>query len=322
MDWVNLLWPLALVALIAWVFGVAAVSLYLGSGWHSDHAPPIRERRLMLLAGLPWIWALLLLLTVNSVSLFDALYRQDVHCLSHSHGHLHACSSSDYVLASGAVELIVVAGLLLWVAFNWARIAVRERGLHKSVATLSRLSPGNRKLRILDDVTPLALAVGVGDSFVLLSRGLLAQLTFRQRRVVLAHEVAHLRRGDTLRNVIFEVMLAIHPFWQARTLRHHWRQALEESADDRSVEQFGREAVAETLIQVARVSRTNRSGMFAMSGAGTIQRIQRLLAPSAAGRPIFPWLETLCLSSLVAVVLVGIYYHHGMETLAHWLIGA
>jgi len=322
MDWVYLLWPLALVALIAWVFGVIAVSLYLGRGWRSEPAPFIRERRLMLLAGLPWMWAILLVLTFNSVSLFDAIYSQEAHCSSHSHGHLHACSSSDHLLASGAVELTVVGILLCLVGFNWARIAVRETGLHKRVATLSRLSRGRGKLRILDDVTPLALAVGVRDSYVLLSRGLLAQLTLRQRRVVLAHEVAHLRRGDTLRNVIFEVMLAIHPFWQAGKLRHHWRQALEESADDCAVEQFGREAVAETLIQVARVSRTNRSGMFSMSGAGTIHRIERLLAPPASRQPIFPWLETLCLSTLVGVVLVGIYYHHGMETLAHWLSGA
>ena len=321
MDWVNLLWPLALVALIGWVFGVIAVSLYLGSGWLGDPAPRIRERQLMLLAGLPWIWAMLLVLTVNSVSLFDALYRQEAHCSSHSHGHLHACSSSDYLLASGAVELTVVGVIVFLLAFNWARIAVRERGLHKRVATLSRLSRGRRKLRILDDVTPLALAVGVRDSFVLLSRGLLAQLTFRQRRVVLAHEVAHLRRGDTLRNVIFEVMLAIHPFWQANKLRYHWRQALEESADDSAVEQFGREAVAETLIQVARVSRTNRAGLFSMSGAGTIHRIQRLLAPSTVRQPIFPWLESACLSSMVGVIVVGIYYHHEMETLAHWLTG-
>ena len=314
MNWVNLLWPLALVALIAWVFGAIAVTLYLGVGWRRDPAPSTRERRLMLLAGLPWMWAILLVLTVNSAALFDAVHRQQAHCSSHSHGHLHACSSSGYLLASGAVELTVVGIMLFSVAFNWGRIAVRERGLHKSVSTLSRLSRGRRKLRILDDVTPLALAVGVRDSFVLLSRGLLAQLTPRQRRVVLAHEVAHLRRGDTLRNVIFEVMLAIHPFWQAKKLRHHWRQALEESADDSAVEQFGREAVAETLVQVARVSRTNHSGMLSMSGAGTIDRSQRLLRPSTVRQPIFPGLETLCLASLVAVALVGIYYHRGMET--------
>jgi Zn-dependent protease with chaperone function len=321
MAWLNLLWPLALVTLIAWVLGVIAVSLYLGGGWLGEPAPRIRERRLMLLAGLPWMWAILLVLTVNSVSLFDIVYRQEVHCLSHSHGHLHTCSSSDHLLASGAVELTVVGTLLFLVAFNWARIAVRERGLYKRVATLSRLSPGRGRLRILDDVRPLALAVGVRDSFVLLSRGLLGQLTLRQRRVVLAHEVAHLRRGDTLRNVIFEVMLSIHPFWQAKKLRHHWRQALEEGADDSAVQQFGREAVAETLIQVARLSRANRSVMFSMSGAGTIHRIQRLLAPSTARQPIFPWLEALCVSSLVGVVLLGIYYHHGLETLVHWLTG-
>ena len=321
MDWVNLLWPLVLVALIAWMFGVIAVALYLANGWRSDAAPCIRERRLMLLAGLPWMWAILLVLAVNSASLFDAMYRQGAHCSSHSHGHLHACSSSDHLLASGAVELTVVGILLFLVGFNWTRMAVRERGLHKRVATLSRLSQGRRKLRVLDDATPLALAVGVRDSFVLFSRGLLAQLTRRQRRVVLAHEVAHLRRGDTLRNIIFEIMLAIHPFWQAKKLRHHWRQALEESADDSAVEQFGREAVAETLIQVARVSRTNSSGMFSMSGAGTIHRIQRLLAPSTVRQPISPWLEVLCLCSLVGVVLAGTYYHHGMETLAYWLTG-
>jgi len=274
-----------------------------------------------MLAGLPWIWSILLVATINGVFLLDAMYADTAHCSSHSHGHLHVCSSNDYLLASGALELTIVGGLLSLVVLNWARMIVRERSLYKKLAMLSRLSRGTRKLRIVDGVAPLALAVGIRDSFVLLSRSLLSQLTLRQRRVVLAHEAAHLRRGDSLRNIFFEAMLAVYPFWQARRLRQHWRQALEEGADDSAVEVFGRGAVAETLIKVARVSKLNRCGTFAMPGAGTIQRIERLIKPSEVQQQYFPWFETLHLSSLMGVTLVGAYYHHGMETLAAWLIG-
>jgi len=58
-----------------------------------------------------------------------------------------------------------------------------------------------------------------------------------------------------------------------------------------------------------------------MPGAGTIQRIERLIKPSEVQQQYFPWFETLHLSSLMGVTLVGAYYHHGMETLAAWLIG-
>jgi len=156
---------------------------------------------------------------------------------------------------------------------------------------------------------------------VVLSRGLLNELSPRERRIVLAHEAAHLRHGDVRRNVLFELLLKLHFPVARRRLRQAWLSALEERADDAVARRFGAEPVVETLLHVARLKLHQPVSGFSVAGANLADRVGRLLDGERGTTVDAPVFETACAFVLTALFASAIVGHHALETLLGFLTG-
>lgn len=129
--------------------------------------------------------------------------------------------------------------------------------------------------------------------------------TAERRRVVLAHEIAHITNGDCLASAIAQLAVALHWFdplaWlAARRLRIERELA----ADDQVLDQVPASSYAEHLLAIA-TAQTVPTGVLAMAEASQVEvRIRALLAPRprhSLGRARFVLgAAALALATLVA----------------------
>lgn len=318
--WLGFAWLLFLCMAAAWLFAaVAALGL---SRLPDDPAsePGQRARRALLVALLPWLVPVTVTLSVVALAAAKPLGIVVDHCLFHGPGHPHLCLGHLPVLAVGRAELAGVTTALVALVFVACRYGLRERRMAARLRSMRALSHGFGRLRILDDPQPLALAANPGDPFVLLSRGMLSRITRRERRIVVAHEIAHLRHRDLARNVLFEALLLIQLPGTSRRLRRSWRQALEERADDRVARRFGSHAVARTLLNVLRGPR-QAPALFSISGADARRRIGRMMAGNASLTPRPKLFENVYAAALLALASWVALAHHALETLLGFLAG-
>jgi Zn-dependent protease with chaperone function len=275
----------------------------------------------MLIALLPWLVPLTTVVSIFILSAAKPLGLIADHCLYHGPGHPHLCLEHLPAIAVSHVQLAGAAAAFLLVLILLVRYLARERRMAIRLRSMRALSHGFGRLRILEGEQHLALAANPRDPFVLISSGLMNRLTRRECRIVLAHEIAHLRHRDLLRNYCFEVLLLLHLPWAAGELRNAWRQALEERADDSVAARFGADSVAQALLQVIRGTQRRWTPAFSVSGADSLRRIERLLSPgeAPATRPIV--FECSYFLLLLAVALAATTAHHGIETLLGFLTG-
>lgn len=135
----------------------------------------------------------------------------------------------------------------------------------------------------------------------------LTGLTPQQFELILAHELAHIRRHDYLVNLfqtIVETILFYHPavWWVSNRIR----QERENACDDLAVN-LGGDAVAyaRTLIEVERLRKVNPSFAMAADGGSLTARIHRLIGSeiSDSKRPAGAWI-IIFICILMAAVLV------------------
>lgn len=270
---------------------------------------------------MPWLLPITAVVSITALSAAKPLGLIADHCLYHGPGHPHLCLKHLPAIALSHLHFTGAAAALLVILTLSARYFFRERRVALRLRSVRSLSHGFGRLRILEDHQSLALAADPGDPFVLISRGLLDRLTRRERRIVLAHEIAHLRHKDLLRNYAFEVLLLLHLPWAAGRLRNRWRQALEERADDSVAMRFGAESVAQALVQVIRGSRPEWTPAFSASGADPLRRIERLLSAPENVNDRSIAFELTYVGLLIALVVTVSTSHHDVETLLGFLTG-
>lgn len=319
-PWLSLVWLLFLLALMVWAASVSLASVLTGYALTASSSPSTRARRALLIAAMPWVAPLTAVGSVCLLAAAKPLGWIADHCIYHGPGHPHLCF--EHLPALGLNQLHALgAGLaLLCAALVLARFLKRERRMTAHVNALHALSNGGDRVRVLEDDRAIAFAAGLATPFVLVSQGLLRRLAPRECRIVLAHEVAHIRNGDLKSNLVFEILLLLHPFWTARTLRTVWRQALEERADDRVATRFGAEDVAAVLLKVLRLATPDASLRFSAVGADPARRVARLLSPDEL--PSRWGFEIGYGASLLAGAVVVAGAHHALETLLGRLAGA
>jgi len=305
---------------LAWLAAVALASL-LSRQSLNDLTPGNRIRETTLVALLPWVLPVTWTASLGVVAAGKRLGWLNDHCGIHGDAHPHFCLSHFPALqidpwAVAAMSLVLVALTVIALRHVLAVLENRNR-----LSALLRLLPRGGLLRRIEDARPVALVARPLRPVVLISRGLLDRLDRRERRVVLAHEGAHLRGNDLLKSSLLEALLAIHLPATAARLRTAWRQAIEERADDRVAQRFGRETTARTLLKVVRLQRFPVTDGLAASGANVAHRVERLLdgedrsgtlARSGAG-----FIAALALAS--ALPLAGA--HHAIETLLGAILG-
>ncbi|MGO9478571.1 MAG: M56 family metallopeptidase [Limisphaerales bacterium] len=219
------------------------------------------------------------------------------------------------ILAWSAIS----AGLLVWLAMRWRQILCDVKRATLAPAWLDELfnaaksSIGLRRtvrLRLMDQAISPAVC-GLFQPVILLPQSLVKILPPAQLRVVLLHELTHLRRGDVWMNcaqALVQIAYWWHPLlWFANA---RIRRLREEAVDDAVMLALrdDAETYAPTLLEVAKLAFHRPLASLGLVGilesrSALRQRIERLInfrAPRKAGLTLVS-LCSICIFSAVAV---------------------
>lgn len=310
-----LLWLMSVLVAGAWLLSASSVSLALPGAVGNLRDPVVRGRRLLLLALVPWATVTTVGSALLAIAAGKAIGWIADHCLHHGPGHPHLCFAHLPAMELGWIHGLFAVAAVGLVIPGAVRLGRSEYRAMRAFRALAALAAPRGRLRIVSAPTCFAVAGGLFQPVVLCSRGLLDQLSFRERRIVLAHEAAHLRNGDVRRNLLFEALLFLHLPVTRRRLRREWLRSLEERADDDVARRFGADSVVATLLRVARLKLHSPAPGFSMAGANLTHRANRLLdhhAVHATRRPAFEIVFALCVPAAFAAAVTG---HHALETL-------
>jgi Zn-dependent protease with chaperone function len=285
--------------------------------------PAARTDLLLCMAAAPVLAGLLLTAVCFLPGEFGSGGFED-HCTEHP-GHVHLCLVHHPPLDQGVVGWTVVAAVALVLA---GTAAWQGRRLLRSARALSalqrapRVSTGSRDVRVLHADIPLSAAAGLVRPAVYLSSGLLRAVDADVLEVVKAHERAHVRRRDPLRQVLATLFsLALFPSIR-RALLADLALATEQACDEEAVLAVGdRTRVARAVLAVERVIATAsvpRDLVVASFGGSNVpDRVAVLLADSSwhRARHVPAWVAAF----LVALLFATSPLHHATETLLSWL---
>lgn len=218
----------------------------------------------------------------------------------------------------GFIDLFWFVGVLLLsvrpVWGLWTQYRLRSVGLSPVSSELQALSQQLARRMGITAVVRMAVSalvktpmvVGYLRPIILLPASVVTGLTPRQLELLLAHELAHIRRHDWIVNalqVVVETLLFYHPavWWLSRRIRHERELCCDDLAltlsPDRA--QYGR-----MLLALEELLHHSSSPALAATGGNLVDRIRRLLPEAKpAPRSFNGWLAGSIV--LVAMGLVG-----------------
>ncbi|MEO7192116.1 MAG: M56 family metallopeptidase [Vicinamibacterales bacterium] len=192
-----------------------------------------------------------------------------------------------------AVLLIWIGGVAVLTVQLFAGW-LRTRLIHRHAAgvaadamtdTLARIAGQlrvTRAVRLIESaIVEVPAVIGWLRPVIVLPASALAGLTPTQLEAILAHELAHVRRGDYLVNVaqcVIEILLFYHPavWWVSKRIRvereHCCDDVAAEFCDDRA-------AYARALVSLEELRADAPAFAVAASGGELLSRIRRLLDP-------------------------------------------
>ena len=207
---------------------------------------------------------------------------------------------------------IVLQGRLLLLWMNTQRL--RRRGtrpaphaLRRTVAELCALLEIKKRVRVFkSSVTRVPMVMGWLSPVILVPGSVLSGLSPREIKMVLAHELAHIRRHDYIVNLVqalFETLLFYHPavWWLSNRLRIE----REYCCDDVAVSAC-RDALsyARALSSLDALRDDERLPVMASTGGSLMNRIIRLL--NVRTKPacrLGGWLAPLVLVAIMAAAV-------------------
>jgi Zn-dependent protease with chaperone function len=205
-------------------------------------------------------------------------------------GHWSAATLSAAQPVPVAVGVVAGATVLALLASAARRGAAAGRDLAVAAATCRRLGPGVGGLVVVEDTAPDAYAVPGLSGRVVVSTAMLRALPADERRVLLAHEAAHLRHHHHLYVQLAELGAAANPLLRplaAAVRAHVERWADEEAATEVQDRLLAARALARAGIaraQAARGARTAPHGALGAVDSGVAERTRALLGPEPTGR--------------------------------------
>jgi hypothetical protein len=258
---------------------VVSAALWLGGPGLARRLPPATAMRLLTLASL-----LTALSTgfVLAVAAFLVLARLPVVALL---GHWSAATLDAVDPVPAAAGVAAGATVLALLAAAVRRTLAAGRDLAAAAATCRRLGPGAGGLVVVDDARPEAFAVPGRGGRVVVSTAMLRALPPDERRVLLAHEAAHLRSRHHLYVVLADLGAAANPL--LRPLAAAVRSGVERWADEVAAAEVGdRRLVARSLARagLARAAAARGSVPVPQAALGAVdsavaERTRALLAP-------------------------------------------
>jgi beta-lactamase regulating signal transducer with metallopeptidase domain len=185
---------------------------------------------------------------------------------------------------------VVLLSLRLLISFYLLRRYCKQSFELMEPCMVERMQMLAKHLKLRQHITLLqtnALTVpavmGVLKPLVLLPSSLVSGLSVGQLELLLAHELAHVKRRDYLVNILqtlAETLLFYHPvvWWVSKTIR----QEREHCCDDLALQITGQSAVdyADVLL---RLEKSRQTLALAASSGSLVRRVERLLNPPKAG---------------------------------------
>jgi Zn-dependent protease with chaperone function len=184
--------------------------------------------------------------------------------------------------AVGVTIATLVVGRLGWAVVAVACQDRRGRRRHAEAVRLVGRQDAALGVTVVDAAVPAVYCVAGRPHTIVVTSGARAALTPRQLDAALAHEHAHLAGRHHLALIVargFTRAFGVVPLFLAA--EREIAALLELLADDVAARRYGRVAVAQALLGLARgqAGVTVPSVALPAAGPGVITRVQRLLAP-------------------------------------------
>jgi Peptidase family M48 len=192
-------------------------------------------------------------------------------------------------VAAGVLAGVTVVVLLTSSLCCAARVA---RDLATAAILCKRLGPSASRLVVVDDPRADAFALPGFGGKVVVTRAMLKALSAEERRVMLAHEMAHLRHRHHFYIEVAELAASANPF--LRPLARAVRTAAERAADEMAATEVAdRRLAARALARAGLARAATRPGSYgpipaaalAAVNASVADRARALLAPPPKRRP-------------------------------------
>lgn len=152
--------------------------------------------------------------------------------------------------------------------------------------------------------------IGWLKPLILIPPSAMAGLTPLQMELILAHELAHIRRQDYLWNLMqlaIETLLFYHPV--VRWISHQGRLEREQCCDDMVVEKHGNAVeYARALTELECLRHPRSALLLGANGGQVLMRIHRLLGESVPDAPIF-WLPLLLVAGFLVSASIMQFTH-------------
>ena len=185
--------------------------------------------------------------------------------------------------------------------------------------TVSEPSSLGEGVRLLDRNDSVALTVGLRNPTILLSTGLLRRLSASSIEVVLAHERAHVLRGDTRTALLERIMASLFPKNVATSLLARVALAREQACDAAAARSVGGTLpVARALTEVARSNMREFPMGVSINSSALESRIQYLLEP--AGGDLRTAVAGVTLGLVVLVIAGAGPIHLAVERFITFLV--
>ncbi|MCW2527564.1 MAG: peptidase Ste24p [Pseudonocardiales bacterium] len=175
----------------------------------------------------------------------------------------------------GAPAAVVVAGLLLAAVMRGVASVRATTSAHRA---LRGLQSGDTNLVLLDHDLPTAYAVGGLHGRIVVSTAMLKALPANERRVLLAHEAAHIRHHHHLFVQVCEVSAAANPLLGRSVAAV--RSSVERWADEIAADEVGdRQLAARGLARaaLARAGSRTLAGTLAGADGEVVVRVRALM---------------------------------------------
>jgi hypothetical protein len=288
--------------------------------------PGARHRAVVMLAALPAGSALVLLLAASLPSVLALAAPGLDHCTVHGGDHAHLCFVHLPEVGIRLGLLGTLAYLFLRAGFRLVRALSRYVHAGRLLAGLERSGEkaAVRGLTLVEVEQPLCVAAGLFKPRILMSRILFERLTVAERRIVVAHEHAHVLRRDLLVGAAVRALTALQLPSASRWLRSELEVAAEQACDEAAAADCrDRLVVAATILKVERAMRGAVSpafGPFALAfGLSAVERrVESLLRAPAPPRSVrLP--AGLLGGAVVAALLLADELHHLSESILSFI---
>ena len=216
---------------------------------------------------------------------------------------------------------VAVASLLAALTAGFAVVSVATRRARAVISAYRacRDMGGSGELVVVDGTPPSAVAVPGHPGRVVISATLLRILSPGERRMVIAHERAHLAHGHHWHRSAVSIAVAANPF--LAPLRGAIAYATERWADEEAAAEVGnRKLAGQALARVALLSRQGGQPQLrlALAQHAVSARVSALLDDSPGRRPVWSLAVIGLLGAgIIATILVEKQTEHVFELAGH-----